>query len=135
MKLVFKKVKEDAKVPTLVKEKAPFFELYAYLDEDKILFPGDIKLIRTGIAFEMKEMEVPDLSALILPSNEMIKDKQIYLANNIGVISGTYKGEVAVALVNGSKVMRTISNGEKIARLVVTRVSIPNMTAGETKKS
>ncbi len=135
MKLVFKKVKEDAKVPTVSKGKAPAFELYAYLDEDKVLFPGDIKIIRTAIAFEMKEREFPDLSLLLMPANELVTEKQIYLANNIGVIAGDYKGEIAVALMNGSKVMRTISNGEKIARLVVTRVSIPSLTAGDIKKN
>lgn len=135
MKLVFKKLKEDAKVPTMSKGKAPAFELYAYLDEDKVLFPGDIKIIRTAISFQMDERELPDLSAVLMPANELVKEKQIYLANNIGVIAGDYKGEIAVAVINGSKVMRTISNGEKIARLVVTRLSIPNLTAGDVKKS
>ncbi len=135
MKLVFKKLKEDAKVPVMSKGNAPAFELYAYLDEDKVLFPGDIKLIRTAITFQMDERELADLAALIMPANELVSEKQIYLANNIGVISGDYKGEIVVALINNSKVMRTISNGEKIARLVVTRVSIPKLNVDDVKKS
>lgn len=131
MKLKFKKTAESARVPTLSRGKTPAFELYAMLDEDKVLFPGDIKLFRTGIAFSMEEREFPDMSAMMLPTEELIKDKGIYLANNIALIGGDYKGEITVALINNSKVMRTVSDGEKIARLIVTRVQVPTVNAGE----
>lgn len=134
MKLKFKKTVENARVPTLSQGKTPAFELYAILDEDKVLFPGDIKLFRTGIAFSMEEREFPDMSAMILPHEELVREKGIYLANNIALIGGDYKGEITVALINNSKVMRTISDGEKIARLIVTRVQVPTVTAGQPEQ-
>lgn len=133
MKLVFKKVAQTAKTPVLLKGKTPSFLLFAHLDEDRVLFPGDIKIIKTGVAFSMEEKELPDLAVLVMPSDEMVKEKGIYLANGLAVIAGNYNGEVAVAVINASKVMRSISDGDQIAKLVVTRLQIPGLSADDIK--
>ncbi len=129
MKIMFKKVAETAKTPVLSKSKTPAFLLFAHLEEDRVLFPGDIKIIRTGVIFSMEEREMPDLAALVMPSDEMVKEKGIYLANGVAVIAGDFKGEVAVAVINSSKVMRTISDGDQIAKLVVTRIQVPGISS------
>lgn len=131
MKLKFQKLNPKAAVPMLEKGNPPAFSLKAMLDEDKVLFPGDMKLFHTGISFSMEEKELPDMSIMVLPPEELVKEKGIYLVNNIALLGGDYKGEIIIALINSSKVMRTISDGEKIARLIVTRVQVPRITAGK----
>ena len=134
LKLVFKKLRETAKTPVLTKGNPPAFMLFANLDEDRILFPGDIKVIRTGITFSMQEKEFPDLSVLVMPSEEMVKEKGLYLANGLAVIAGEQKGEICVAVINSSKVMRSISDGDQIAKLVVTRIQVPGLSAENFKQ-
>ena len=64
----------------------------------------------------------------------MVKEKGLYLANGLAVIAGEQKGEICVAVINSSKVMRSISDGDQIAKLVVTRIQVPGLSAENFKQ-
>jgi len=53
----------------------------------------------------------------------------ITLANCVGVIDSDYTGEIKVALVNLSNNEYTVTNGERIAQLVIMEVAKANFTA------
>ena len=57
--------------------------------EDVILSPGEFKLIPLGVAMELPE----GYEALVAPRSSTFKNYGILLANSIGIIDESYKGD------------------------------------------
>lgn len=111
-----KKLKDDAVIPTLGSEYAAGSDLYACIDEDVVIKPGETKLISTGLA-----MEIPEgYAGLIYARSGLATKRGLAPANKVGVVDSDYRGEVMVALHNHSKVDATVEPRERIAQLVVT---------------
>ena len=89
--------------------------MYAVLDSDVTIAPGETKLIKTGLA-----MEIPEgYAGLIYARSGLASKRGLAPANKVGVVDADYRGEVMVALHNHSLVPQSISHGERIAQLVV----------------
>lgn len=111
-----KKLNENAVIPTYGSEFSAGADLYALLDEDINIAPGETKLIKTGLA-----LEIPvGYAGLIYARSGLATKQGLAPANCVGVVDSDYRGEVMVALHNHSQEERTISNGERIAQLVIT---------------
>jgi len=52
-------------------------------------------------------------------------------ANKVGVVDSDYRGEIIVALHNHGTVVQTVSNGERIAQMVITPVLTPAYVEAE----
>lgn len=114
-KVNIKKLDERAQIPTYGSEYAAGCDLYALLDEDKIIEPNQTILIRTGIA-----LEIPKGSAgFIYARSGLATKKGLAPANKVAVIDSDYRGEILVPIHNHSKEEQVIEHGERIAQLVV----------------
>jgi len=116
-----KKLHQNAKLPTYGSAEAAGADLYACLEETVIVEPGQTVWIPTGIA-----MEVPKgCAGLIYARSGLACKKGLAPANKVGVIVSDYRGEITVVLHNHGSVSQSISDGERIAQMVITPVLTP----------
>lgn len=95
-------------------------DLYAL--EDLVLEPGARASVATGICVEIPTGQ----AGLVLPRSGLAHRHGIALVNAPGLIDSGYRGEVRVLLLNTDPVERfSISAGDRIAQLVLTRVEAP----------
>lgn len=119
-----KKLKEDAVIPTYGSEYAAGADLYACLEEEVKIEPGETYLVKTGIA-----MEIPaGYAGLIYARSGLATKKGLAPANKVGVVDADYRGEIMVPLYNHSNQTATIEPKERIAQMVIT----PFLTAQYT---
>lgn len=113
-----KKLDKKAVLPTYGSEYSAGADLYACLDEELVLQPGETKMIHTGIA-----MEVPiGYAGLIYARSGLASKRGLAPANKVGVVDSDYRGEFMVALHNHSSQPQAVAPGERIAQLVITPV-------------
>ncbi len=117
-----KKLKREAIIPTYGSEFAAGADLYACVEEDMILKPGDTRLIPTGIALEIPA----GYAGLIYARSGLATKRGLAPANKVGVVDSDYRGEVLVSLHNHSQEAQMVAPGERIAQLVVTPVLAVN---------
>lgn len=111
-----KKLKENALLPTYGTAYSAGADLYACLEQEVVIEPGQTLLIPTGIS-----MEIPTgYAGLIYARSGLSTKKGLAPANKVGVIDSDYRGEIKVPLYNQSRESQTIEPGERIAQLVVT---------------
>lgn len=116
MDVRIKKINENAKIPSYGTEYAAGADLYACIDEEVTINPGETKLIKTGVA-----MEVPaGYAGLIYARSGLASKKGLAPANKVGVVDSDYRGEIMVALHNHSNEVRSIEPFERIAQFVIT---------------
>lgn len=92
MNLPVKKLHQDAVLPKYAKEGDSGFDLVAV--EDVIIEPGETKLIKTGLAFDIPkgyEIQVRPRSGITLKTKLRVQ---------LGTIDSNYRGEVGVILDN-----------------------------------
>ena len=111
-----KKLNENAKLPTYGTVYSAGCDLYACMDYDVSINPGETKLIKTGLSMEIPE----NYAGLIYARSGLATKKGLAPANKVGVIDSDYRGEIMVALHNHSNEVQTIDKNERIAQLVVT---------------
>lgn len=110
-----KKLDERAVIPTYGTEFSAGADLYAVLDDDLVINPGETVLVRTGIA-----MEIPDgYAGFIYARSGLARKKGLAPANKVGVVDADYRGEIMVALHNHSDSPQVVEVGERIAQLVI----------------
>lgn len=116
-----KKLKEGAILPSYGSAEAAGADLYACLEEPVIIHPGETVFIPTGLS-----MEIPKGTAgLIYARSGLACKRDLAPANKVGVIDSDYRGEFIVALHNHGKMSQTVSDGERIAQLLITPVYTP----------
>lgn len=115
-KVRFKKLSENAVVPSYGTAYSAGADLYSAMQEDVIIAPETTKFIKTGIAIEIPE----GLVGLIYARSGMACKKGLAPANKVGVIDSDYRGEIMVALYNHSDSSVTVASGDRIAQLVLT---------------
>lgn len=116
IKVKYKKLNEKAIEPTYQTHYAAGADLHACLDNDLIISPKETALIPTGIS-----TEIPDgFVGLIYARSGLACKRGLAPANKVGVIDSDYRGEIIVALYNHSNGFRTITNGERIAQMIIT---------------
>lgn len=95
MNLPVKKLNPDAVIPKYEKQGDSGFDLVAV--EDVIIEPGEMKLIKTGLAFDIPkgfEIQVRPRSGITLKTKLRVQ---------LGTIDSNYRGEVGVIVDNISK--------------------------------
>lgn len=118
MKMInIKKTDENAKTPTYSSEFAAGADLYAVVNKVEIL-PGETAFIDTGVV-----MEIPNGYVGLIYARSGLACKQgLAPANKVGVIDSDYRGNIMVALYNQSSETRIVSEGDRIAQIIIQPV-------------
>ena len=116
-----KRIRENAILPTYGSKEAAGADLYACLEQDLVINPGESAFVPTGLA-----MEIPKQCAgLIYARSGLACKRGLAPANKVGVIDSDYRGEFMVVLHNHGSQQQTVSHGERIAQLVITPILTP----------
>lgn len=93
-------------------------DLRACLPEGPItLHPLERTLVKTGLFMELPA----GYEAQVRPRSGLALKKGITVLNSPGTIDADYRGEICVILINLSNEDFVISDGERIAQMVITR--------------
>jgi len=109
----------QAHLPRYMTEQAAGMDLYAVLDDDLVLSPGRRVMVPTGIAIALPS----GYEAQIRPRSGLAVKHGISLVNSPGTIDADYRGEISVIMINHGESVFIISDGERIAQMIVAPVS------------
>ena len=120
IKIYIKRLKKNYPIslPQYMTEGSSGMDLFASLEEEVTLVPGERRLIPTGISVAIPE----GFEGQIRPRSGLAIRKGIGLVNGPGTIDSDYRGEVGILLINFGKDPFAIRNGERIAQMVISRV-------------
>ena len=116
-----KKLRPGAKLPTFGSAEAAGADLYACLEEEITVKPGETVFVPTGLAMELPR----GYAGLIYARSGLACKRGLAPANKVGVVDSDYRGEFIVALHNHGAEPQTVAHGERIAQLIVTPVLTP----------
>ena len=92
-------------------------DLRANIGEDIVLKPMERRLIPTGLHIALPE----GYEAQVRPRSGLALKHGITVLNSPGTIDADYRGEICVLLINLSDKDFTITDGERIAQMVIAR--------------
>ena len=104
-------------LPSYATELSAGMDLRANLDQPIELQPLQRALVPTGLFMALPE----GYEAQVRPRSGLAIKKGITVLNSPGTIDAEYRGEVCVILVNLSNEPFTITDGERIAQMVIAR--------------
>jgi dUTP pyrophosphatase len=110
---------EDMALPSYETDGASGLDLRAAVDGELTLHPGEIRLVPTGLAISLP----PGYEAQIRPRSGLALKHGVGMVNTPGTIDSDYRGEIGLVLINWGKSPFVIKRGDRIAQMVVTRVS------------
>ena len=116
-----KQLRPGAKLPTYGTAGAAGADLYACLEEDAVILPGQTRFLPTGIALEVPQ----GCAGLVYARSGLACKRGLAPANKVGVVDSDYRGEILVALHNHGDQPQTICDGERVAQLLITPVLTP----------
>lgn len=123
-----KKVRDNARIPVRATDGAAGMDLYACIDGYKIICPGDLLMIPTGIAIELPNNQC---AAFLYARSGLGVKNGICLSNGVGVVDSDYRGEICVGLCNVSDKPYVISEGMRIAQMIIAPVCTPQIVEVE----
>ena len=109
--------KSKHKLPKYTTELSAGMDLRANIDVDLLLKPMQRVLVKTGLFIEL----VPGYEAQVRPRSGLAFKKGITVLNSPGTIDADYRGEIGVILVNLSDDDFIITDGERIAQMVISK--------------
>jgi len=109
----------DLPLPSYQSDGSSGLDLRAGVAKEVTLQPGDIKLIPTGLSISIPE----GYEAQIRPRSGLALRYGLGLVNSPGTIDADYRGEVGVIAINWGNKPLTIRRGERIAQIVINKVS------------
>ena len=130
MKVEIKRLRDDIPLPDYATDGAAALDLHAALDGPLDLYPGDCRLIPTGIAIHIGE---PGVAGLILPRSGLGHKQGLVLGNLVGLIDSDYQGEIQVSAWNRmdpyyySGLPVRIEPGMRLAQLLFILVMHPQL--------
>lgn len=118
MKIEIKKARPGATLPRYSSDLAAGADLYACLEQEVRILPGETVLIPTGIAAAIPA----GYAGFVFARSGLSVKMGLAPANKVGVIDADYRGEILVALYNQSGQVRLVRDGDRIAQLVILPV-------------
>ena len=106
-----KKLSEYAQLPQKAHAGDLGYDLFS--NEGAAIFPGETKVVKTGIAIEFPA----GYGGFIKDRSSVATKKGLFTV--AGVIDNGYIGEICIALYNGTDSLIHVAPGEKIAQLVL----------------
>jgi len=118
---IFLKLKDgcgDLPVPKYATPGSSGMDLYADVDGEVELRPGEIKLISSGIYLSIPQ----GYEAEIRPRSGLALKHGVSLVNTPGTIDSDYRGLVSMIMINHGKDIFKIKRGDRIAQMVIKEV-------------
>ncbi|MBR5594528.1 MAG: dUTP diphosphatase [Bacteroidaceae bacterium] len=109
--------KSKHQLPSYATALSAGMDLRANLDTPIVLQPLERALVPTGLFIALPE----GYEAQVRPRSGLAIKKGITVLNSPGTVDADYRGEVCVILVNLSNEPFTITDGERIAQMVIAR--------------
>ncbi len=110
---------EDMALPSYETAGSSGLDLRAAVQGEWTLQPGEIRLVPTGLVIALPS----GYEAQIRPRSGLALKHGIGMVNSPGTIDSDYRGEIGLVLINWGKAPFVIRRGDRIAQMVVTRVS------------
>jgi dUTP pyrophosphatase len=96
-------------------------DLKAWLPEGPILLaPMERKLIPTGVHIELPI----GFEAQVRPRSGLSIKQGLTCVNAVGTIDSDYRGEIRVPMINLSDETRTITDGDRIAQMIIAKYEV-----------
>ncbi len=124
MKLQFKQLHPDAKLPSYAHSTDAGMDLYTL--EQLVFQPGEQKIIPIGIAINLPV----GYAALVWDKSSVGISKGIKSLG--GVFDSGYTGEMIISLINLSHQIQVIEKGAKCAQLLIQKVEYCNIEWTDT---
>jgi len=106
-------------LPGYMSEAAAGLDLYAAVQRDIVLMPGERRLVPTGIRIELPR----GYEAQIRPRSGLALRYGLSIVNAPGTIDADYRGEIGVILINLGEEPVRIARGDRIAQMVIAPVA------------
>ena len=116
-----KKLRPNAVLPTYGSDEAAGADLYACIDRQIDVAPGETAFIPTGLSMELPK----GYAGLIFARSGLACKRGLAPANKVGVIDSDYRGEFIVALHNHGDEVQTVIPGDRVAQLLIVPVFTP----------
>jgi dUTP pyrophosphatase len=110
---------QDMALPSYETAGSSGLDLRAAVHGVLTLHPGEIRLVPTGLAVSLPT----GYEAQIRPRSGLALKHGVGMVNSPGTIDSDYRGEIGLVLINWGKTPFLIKRGDRIAQMVVTRVS------------
>lgn len=117
----FKRLSEefnDIPIPQYATAGSAGMDIRAALKFDLILQPGQTELVPTNISVEIPQ----GYEIQVRPRSGLAVKHGITILNSPGTIDSDYRGEMKIILINHGKKTYTITSGDRIAQLVLSKI-------------
>lgn len=118
MKVLVKRLRDNAQLPEYMTQHAAGMDLCAALDEELVLMPGQRTLVPTGLAFKIPH----GYEGQVRPRSGLALKQGIALVNSPGTVDADYRGEVGVIVINHGQDPVVFNHGDRIAQMVIAAV-------------
>jgi dUTP pyrophosphatase len=115
-------------VPHYQTEHSAGVDLYAAVDGDLVIGPGQWKLVPTGIAVAIPA----GYEGQVRPRSGLSLKHGIGMLNGPGTIDADYRGEIGIILFNFSERTFPVHRGDRIAQLVFAKLTKAEFRTVET---
>jgi len=105
-------------LPRYMSDHAAGMDLYAAVDLEMVVPPGEWKLVPTGISIALPE----GYEAQVRPRSGLALKQGISILNTPGTVDADYRGEVGVILMNHSRENLVIRRGDRIAQMIINKI-------------
>jgi dUTP pyrophosphatase len=109
---------EDISLPRYMTEHSAGMDIYAAVQTDETILPGQRKMIPTGIAIALPV----GYEAEIRPRSGLAVKNGVTLVNSPGTIDADYRGEIGIIMINHGENPFVIRRGDRIAQMIVHQV-------------
>lgn len=109
----------DIPIPRYMTAQAAGMDICAAVTAETAIAPGAVELVPTGLAIALPA----GYEAQIRPRSGLAVKQGIGIINSPGTIDADYRGEIKIALINLGHAPVTIHRGDRIAQMVINRVS------------
>ena len=117
-KILIKRLNKNLPLPKYETAGSSGLDIYADIDDDQILKPGEHRVVPTGIALAVsKGYEIQ-----VRPRSGLAAKNGISIVNSPGTIDADYRGEIKVILINLGKDNFKIIKHTRIAQMVMCPV-------------
>lgn len=113
----FKKLHEQAQVPSYQTDQAAGADLHACLESPVEIPVGERAIVPTGIAIGLPI----GFEAQVRPRSGLAAKHGVTVLNTPGTIDSDYRGELQVILINLGAEPFVVQHGERVAQLVIAR--------------
>ncbi|MCR5494182.1 MAG: dUTP diphosphatase [Treponema sp.] len=110
---------EGVKIPEYKTSGSAGADVQAYLDSPVVIKPGKRAMIKTGLFFAIPE----GYEIQVRPRSGLAFKNGVTVLNTPGTIDSDYRGELCVILINLGDEDFTVSNGDRIAQIIIAPVT------------